>query len=144
MSLTSQRRPTSLPRPRPLPHLAPPLARRLVLLGLLAVGAGLSALTSLTAPAPSGDPMLGWMLRMMTILKAGMVGAAVALLWLRMRHDLPASRVLGYGLGLALAAAALVGLWSLHSIGLWALIFYLGMGTLVTLAWTDPAIRRRA
>jgi hypothetical protein len=111
---------------------------------MLTVGAGLSALLSLTAPAPSGDPMLGWVLRMMTLLKASMVGTAVVLLWLRVRRDLPLTRILAYGLGLALAAAALVGLWSLHSIGLWALLFYLGMGTLVALAWTDPAIRRRA
>jgi hypothetical protein len=115
---------------------AAPAARGLLLLGAVLALLGGAALGD-PRPLIAADPDLARLLRGMALIKAAMVLAALALLWWRFGHPLPARHRTAYLLGAWLACAATALIWQLSHVVPAALVFHGGELLLLFTAWRD-------
>ena len=89
------------------------------------------------APYLNSDPGLGRLLRGMAVIKAGIVLAAIRLLWWRFKHPVPAPMAACGLIASWSAAAASMLIWQLTAIPLAAIAFHVSGLAFAVTAWLD-------
>ena len=120
--------------------------RALALLGMLGA-AGLALLVLPGDAALAADAGLLLVMQAMALIKAALLAGLGRGLWVRARWPLPRPTALAYLLPVWLMAGATGAIWRGDAIALSALVFHLGLATLVVTAWRDRGpepVRRRA
>ena len=106
---------------------------------LLGCAAALTLAAWVGNPAPylSADVDLGRLLQGMALIKAGIVFAAISLLWWRFKRPVPVPLAAIYLIGTCLAAGASMLIWQLTAIPLAAITFHAGGLAFLVAAWLD-------
>jgi hypothetical protein len=89
------------------------------------------------APYLSADVDLGRLLQGMALIKAGIVIAAIAVLWWRFRRPVPPGLAAAYLIATWLAAGASMLIWQLTAIPFAAITFHAGGFAFLVAAWLD-------
>ena len=104
---------------------------------------GCTATTTLAAwvggPTPylNADAELGHLLQGMALIKAGILFAAISLLWWRFKRPVPVGLTAVYLIATWLAAGASMLIWQLTSIPFAAITFHVGGLAFLVAAWRD-------
>ncbi len=122
---------------------APWVLRALLLAGC-AISVALVAGFTQPAAVQAADADLMRLLRGMALIKAGLVAAALGVLWWRAGHPVDARIASGYAAGLWWMAGASVAIWQLSHIVIAAGFFHAGMAALLWAAWRDGGRLRAA
>jgi hypothetical protein len=110
--------------------------RTTLLLGCV-VTVALAAWAGNPVPYLDADFELGRLLRAMAVIKAGVVLAAICLLWWRFEQPVPMRLTAACLVGVWLAAGASMLIWQLTAIPLAALTFHAGGLAFLVAAWQD-------
>lgn len=110
--------------------------RAALLLGCAAT-APLAAWVGNPAPYLSADLELGHLLQVMALIKAGIVFAAIALLWWRFKRPVPAHLAAVYLVATWLAAGASMLIWQLTATPFAAITFHAGGLAFLVATWRD-------
>ena len=110
---------------------------RAVLLAGCVAALTLAAWIGNPAPYLSADVDLGRLLQGMALIKAGIVFAAISLLWWRFKRPVPVPLAAIYLIGTCLAAGASMLIWQLTAIPLAAITFHAGGLAFLVAAWLD-------
>jgi chromate transport protein ChrA len=110
--------------------------RAALLLGC-AASVALAACVARPAPHLESDPELGRLLRGMALIKAGIVLAAISVLWRRFKRPVPAALAAAYLIATWLAAGASMLIWQLTAIPFAAIIFHAGGLAFLIAAWRE-------
>ena len=113
------------------------VALRTTLLLGCAVTAALAAWAGNPLPHLDSDFALGRLLRAMAVIKAGVVLAAICLLWWRFQRPVPIRLATACLVGVWLAAGASMLIWQLTAVPLAALTFHAGGLAFLVAAWRD-------
>lgn len=113
------------------------MALRTALLLGCAATVTLAAWVGNPSPYLNADLELGHLLRGMALIKAGIVIAAITVLWWRFKRPVPAHVTVVYLMGIWLTAGASMLIWQLTAIPLAALTFHAGGLVCLVAAWRD-------
>jgi hypothetical protein len=117
------------------------LQRPSMLRALLALGCAVSLLAAVAFGQPEllsqSDPDLAWLMRGMSLVKASLVTAIVALLAWRFGRPMAPRIGMAYVVGAWLMSGATVLIWQLTLIGTAAAAFHLGELLLLITLWRD-------
>ena len=117
------------------------VSRAFVLRAALLLGCAatvtLAAWVGNPTPYLSADVDLGRLLQGMALIKAGIVFAAISLLWWRFERAVPAHWAAAYLIATWLAAGASTLIWQLTAIPLAAITFHAGGLAFLVVAWLD-------
>jgi hypothetical protein len=116
--------------------LSPTMLRTLLLSGC-ALAAAIALGYGVPEAAIRVDRELAYLLRGMALIKAGLVVAAVGVLWWRLAHAIDRGAAAGYLAGAFLMSAASGLIWQLTLIGLGAVAFHVGGFMVLLVAYFD-------
>jgi hypothetical protein len=109
----------------------------LALAALWVIAAGSSLLLTQGGPQGSVDPSLITLLRLMAAIKAAMAVAAALLVDWRLARPMPAAMACGYGVAVALMAAASGMIWQMSHLMVAGVLFHAGLLLWLGLAYLD-------